>query len=453
MPQVSNISKLPQQLLAQVLSHVATAERIRSCSLVSVAWRNAAALATSAITIQKQTYGLSDKCNSLSRWLRQHAGTAPIDSITIGAPEWNQVELQLPVEQLKLLRKLDLARVAVASWSNDASRPKRASTPVLPSSLSALTHLAMYACEVQLAPNLALFTKLQRLALRLVMGSDSTSTTCAALALVLPLMQHLTHLELDWHAHDSVVARVRQLPKLQALLLCGGNCTAASFQVLPATLTQLQVSGPDLQLSPSSSPGLTQLTAMQWLQVKAVQFDLAVLSSMQRLQHLALDVERLQLPADQPRLAALASLTALQHLALCVNDALGLSTREDINAMTASSHLTHLEISGGVVAGRQYNRLFDAGRQLPHLRSLHASMGLVSTPFDIGALVDCCANLEALKLTPAAADDLDWLEHWGDYPFLYPVILLDGLTGLRHLTLHNMVQVCAMSTGGGAWLT
>jgi hypothetical protein len=160
-------------------------------------------------------------------------------------------------------------------------------------------------------------------------------------------------LQESWAA-DTVVSAVHQLPRLLELHVRGSKCTEAGFAALPATLTTLVIAGDsDLVCSPSTTPGLTQLTALQWLGVDSVaRFDLAALVNSKQLQHLKLrDLKLSNDPAagQGPQLCVLQHLTRLQHLDLPTHeespDSLAGATAQDFAALTASSQLTYLDIS------------------------------------------------------------------------------------------------------------
>jgi hypothetical protein len=166
-----------------------------------------------------------------------------------------------------------------------------------------------------------------------------------------------------------VVSAVHHLPRLLVLHVSGSKWTEAGFAALPATLTKLRLFGSqDLVCSPSTTPGLTQLTALQWLGVDSVaQFDAAALVNFKQLQHLHLG--RLKLITDRdggqgPQLSVLQHLTRLQHLDLPTHEespgSLAGATAQDFAALTASSQLTYLNIS---IIGEleSYSHMFPEG--------------------------------------------------------------------------------------------
>jgi hypothetical protein len=98
-------------------------------------------------------------------------------------------------------------------------------------------------------------------------------------------------------------------------------------------------------------------------------------------------------------LAPLRGLTQLQHLELPVGttEYAAADAETDVAALTASSQLTYLNIVG-MVEQQHYSRKFPAGRQLPKLKELRATMGVLGSAEDAEGLVRCCPNLEHLDV-------------------------------------------------------
>jgi hypothetical protein len=92
-------------------------------------------------------------------------------------------------------------------------------------------------------------------------------------------------------------------------------------------------------------------------------------------------------------------LTKLQHLELPVYGAeqAAVGPAGYVADLTTSSQLTCLNIEG-LLAQQHYRRIFPDGRQLPRLRKLQATMGLLGTTVDVVAMVRCCPNLEQLDV-------------------------------------------------------
>lgn len=414
-----NSCGLPPQLLALVLARLDPAERLGRMATVCSAWRTAAVLATTSIsTVWGPYQDGSDQgqLTALSSWLQAHAAAAAVDSLTVkGYTYADPPTLKLAVQQLASLRSLDLTRVTV-KVSRDMSVHDVAAATDLPPELCAITRLRLWDCSVGLS-TLPAFTNLQHLALR---GSANPQETPSSSPEFSGLV-HLTHLHLaGGYAQDAVLGSVGALTSLQELRVQGDLDSAEGLATLPVSLTKLILSGDGMpqarpiQLSIDSTPAIASLTALQWLEVDcAAGFGAALLRDMSSLQHLA--VRRTPLLAAAPAaggggdaagagLAALAELTQLQHLELPQKpDQLAAAlTAGDVAALTASSQLTCLIIDQGLVDEDLYRHMFPNGRQLPALKELRATKGLLSTEWATQAMVRCCPNLERLDVGTGA---------------------------------------------------
>jgi hypothetical protein len=336
-----------------------------------------------------------DKATALSCWLQAHAAAAALDSLTVKG-ERQEYLLQLPVQQLASLRSLDLERITVAMQGAAEAQ----TTPAdLPPELSGLTSLRLWYSNVGLS-TLPAFTNLQHLAL----AHSNSSLDMSGLLM-------LTHLHLsDDCATDAALASVSGLTCLQELEVLGGFYTERGLAALPPTLTELYVCG-NVMLAPGSTPAVAQLTALRRLKVNHLSYGLstAVLSSLSSLQHLAVACSLLpSAPSagdlnDGDRdldLAPLSGLTQLHSLSLPVHfvDEAAYGAGTNAAALTASSQLTCLNMRG-LVEQQQYSHMFPAGRQLPRLKELWATMGLLGTAKDASALAKCCPNLEHLDVS------------------------------------------------------
>jgi hypothetical protein len=254
------------------------------------------------------------------------------------------------VQQLATLRRLEGSDVQVPD-AGAGAEAGGAGGAELSLGLSVLTHLRLQNCRVQLSA-LPTFTALQHLDL----GGHSWDSTIGAMPAAIPHLQLLTYLRLtERYADDAVVPGVQHLPRLEQLLVnteSDSGCTAASFAALPASLTKLcindgnNVSSQRILVSPDHTPGMTQLTALQWLEGSNVEFDMALLASLQSLHHLATSGALVPQPVgvEGTGLTLLSSLTGLQHLKLTPRTLPNQPTPADIAAFTASSLLTYLDI-------------------------------------------------------------------------------------------------------------
>lgn len=254
------------------------------------------------------------------------------------------------------------------------------------------------------------------------------------------------------------------LPCTQELLLQGSVCTADSFKALPDSLTKLQIDSthlkeePDLFLGPSSTPGLTQLSALQWLEVSyAAEFDVDLLDSLRSLQHLAVKHSMLTTADDGPGLAVLSSLTDLRHLELPAGSDQDLvaATAAAVAALTASSQLTFLDLQGRVshedyfklfpettVPGELFEFILPDVRPVPELRVLRATMGLLCDRAAVNMLVEWCPQLQAIDLSVSIPGEPSAdLEPQILYEPEHTVGILRGLKHLTSLQLDLSAQV------------
>jgi hypothetical protein len=146
--------------------------------------------------------------------------------------------LQLPVQQLKFLRKLDLARISFSTAAGDDAEP------VLGSALSPLTSLALRCCWISLQ-GLQALRALQNLTISSPRGPDLSSSK-AALVEALPRLLQLTALNMGGDMLDNdVLAQVSAPAGLQDLEVAegssGARITGSAFAQLPSGLTRLVI--------------------------------------------------------------------------------------------------------------------------------------------------------------------------------------------------------------------
>lgn len=441
----SLFDRLPIQLLVLVLKNIPQRRRLGFCAVVSKTWRTAAVMATNRITADM--HEARDRV-SLSRWLRLHAAAAAVDSIILWQMDYEPFVkgppfLLLPVQHLAALRKLVIDHIDARIVGSPPSQGVIAGLVV---ELSALTHLSLHGISWSLS-SLPALTELRHLEL-VHCGQVDTAEHWEAVAAALPRLQHLTTLDLAGSlTQDAFLSGMQQLTCLQELLL-GANdedCTAASFQALPVTLTKLRITAAtsNLDLGPVTTPGLTQITALQWLEIQGLaRFDAALLGSMPSLRHLILDTHNLApAAAGGLSLSALSALTKLQHLQLPlrIEHLEAQPTPADVAALTTSSQLTYLDIGQGLVAQCQYVHMLPEGRQLPQLHTLRATMGLLASTRDVETLAVCCAQLKVLDLSTGE----QWITLWHSEDNLVLVLL----TGLLQASL-VAVPVCICSSAG-----
>jgi hypothetical protein len=366
-------AKLAPELLAKLLLHIPLEQRMASCTLVNSAWRSAAALTITSISVSDAD---PTKTVSLESWLLAHASSVPIKCIAVQQPHPGS-KLTLPLAQLDSLQSLTLVNVpwkaasapataapqtpaktaATSSTTTAGRRVTRAAAaaaaaaaapadaaagqPTVPTLavLSSLTTLELTGVSVKL-DGLSALTALQKLKCSCLQHADADEGAAAAagqgvqmaahirsaqaaLVQALPQLQALTSLELDNELSSPVVIKhAKSLQHLQDIAL--SSTKSDKFSSLPQSLTRLQLKpycGPDrwqrpTQLSRRTAPGICRLTGLQVLELQDIfPLDSAVLADMSSLQHLSLESVHF-LEGESPPLLVLTKMTALQSLSI-----------------------------------------------------------------------------------------------------------------------------------------
>jgi hypothetical protein len=385
-----------------------------------------------------------------SEWLLKHSPAAPIESIMVNSTWDSGPRVQLPVQQLKFLRKLDLTSITVSK--GDGADPELyyvvgSGCYVLCSALSPLTSLALRNCWISLQ-GLPALTALQTLTI-CTPRDASASSNKAALVEALPRLLQLTALGSGGDMlDDDVLAQVSALVALQELKVVEGSLgvriTGSGFAQLPSGLTRLviecasrllQPSEPELHISASSTPALLKLTALQELRCANVaSFQCELLTALTGLTKLV--ASQFTAAAHAPRLVMLTGLMRLQHLELLSFDSNNPPAlqHEDFAAITSSPQLTHLHIGLSSVDPEEQEGFVlchtqNGGRNhvLPCMRALRIPTAWLSCPEDMETTARCCPNLEQLSL---ACDGLH----------------LAGALGADNLFAMNLRHFCEVST-------
>lgn len=161
--QVSATSDLSFGLLAEILSRLSVHERFHHAAHVNRSWQKAAAIAT------KEIYANTMPSNpdSVSAWLAANCPDAALHSIFVEDLTSHMPSLQLPVQHLQHLSKLQLfgLRVAAVQYSSpQAAAPAEAALhPLGLAPLTALKELVVSECDMRL-DSLSALTDLRSLA-------------------------------------------------------------------------------------------------------------------------------------------------------------------------------------------------------------------------------------------------------------------------------------------------
>ena len=116
------MASLSPQLLAQVLQYLCEIERLGICARVCKAWRVAAIMASSSISL---LVARQRTCNSFAEWLQAHGKAAAVNSLTVAnrcvAAEPLHKQLQLPFQQLGTMQHMQLVWVDVTAGHGEGN--------------------------------------------------------------------------------------------------------------------------------------------------------------------------------------------------------------------------------------------------------------------------------------------------------------------------------------------
>jgi hypothetical protein len=249
--------------------------------------------------------------------------------------------------------------------------------------------------EQGLIAALALLPGLEHLSI--MYSDDSTAgIMCIPLCEVLPGLQQLTYLELDFiefavgtdcgtgaEGHDAAPVSHPASVQLQHL----------STLTRPADLRLQRI---ECRFTASMLSGVQTLTRLQLAGPSCASFDPAVLAGKTLLQHLELQFQAL---LDRAPGAQLLAQLQLQHELTCLilRDSCkpqSMPQAAAFAALTASSKLQHLDVSGCSLPTGVWQHVFPAGRQLPRLRVL----SITTSVFDGTRLVSGCPALQCLAI-------------------------------------------------------
>jgi len=422
--QVVPALKLAASQLADVLALVSPKHRMHSCAVVCKAFYMASVLATRKVVLE-DSYG-RDSYTAGCRWLQTHGQAVGVTSLSFKSHNYREFSEQHIWDQLATLQQLKFTYIRI---------------PPLPAAvLTSLTYLHCEDCSdsVDSLPDL---TQLQHLALLFGRyGSDeSRSKQVSVLQQALPHLRALTHLSLSHQlTRDAALQTLQELPCLQELLLHFSDCTAATFAVLPASLTRLEIEclsrqQEELQLllGLNSAAAVQRLTGLQHMKlhnVPAVHPEL--LAALTGLQQLEVTSSVLAAGPGEAGWSVLGRLTNLQRLNLW-RTTTGTDphtepqlTPADVAALAASSQLSYLNLSSRMLQEDHFVHLLPVGKQLHGLQELYITVGLLGD-FSV-PLETRFPNLQVLDLSQAAsgAAILD----------TYDIELAEAFQALAHLS-------------------
>ena len=417
---------LPQNVLVLVLQHVEQSQRLTSCALVSTAWAEAAAMATSDICSRTRD------SERFMPWLQHHGShvtgfqcdmsrhpTTRIDwddsddsdddiplcnrRPLVGKTVWatlpcsNLIKLTLSGCAIQLSTLLQVATGLTSLTLNMDKHQDFSGGLQSLTALHALPALQYFNLTVRPHQSLGSHTTTNPVTTMCCVISGLTNLTSLQLNGVLALeslqpfnlLTNLHHLEMKLEVEDPADAGQQPFRQLQALThlsmrLRGGKLVSTSSSPAFAGCSGLQeLRLHSTRVDASAFYGLTGLTKLH-LWVADVVEDGAVgvaallghISSMQQLQVLAL---------DKRFLAA----------AVAVRD----SDAAACGGITASAKLKCLRVCGLSLPRASWVHLFPPGRRLLQLHQFELCFG-GTCAFDCSALeqlVDCCPAIEYLS--------------------------------------------------------
>jgi hypothetical protein len=246
-------------------------------------------------------------------------------------------------------------------------------------------------------------------------------------------LQYLTYLEL---AGDIEAGPVQDGPVLQPLQAMTRLVDLRLSCAKPAVIDSSIMSG-------MKHLTLLKLSEETYDYANTLQFDPEALAGKTQLQHLSIHCSIpggaagiVQLLCHLPLLQQLTHLDLAGSLTTVLGD-FGIPPATAYSALTACSKLQHLNISRCKLPGDAWQHVFPAGRQLPHLQTLHISHVLQHWGDCIVApegtrLASCCPGLQVL--------DMENLQCNGE--------LCAPLKGLR--SLHTL-RLASRWTGWEGW--
>jgi len=473
------MKELPVETLALVLQQVTIQHRLKSCALVSHSWRAAAMAATNRINIHNMSVAT---CSSISAWLAAHGSNVDVMRLSGGkhelqepapapslgvvendqGPEAAETELQdlaaapslgdaeddqgpeaaetapatvvmssgnsaPSLMQLPCSRLVALSAARLMLHMHPGACPDGTYSSVLSSSAN-LTRLCLQDCmtyQLESLYALSALTKLQELSLQNVMVQDKDCVRVKAPVpnRLLPILGHLTSLDINQHMSLSAVKSIQHVTGLRSLALdfstvhkkgvtaVWANMQSRDWQQL-SSLNIAMCHGHTIhgKLQAAGINGLTRLTSLKVLKLKHHVFMGAcasLLPQLTGLQHLHVEGrwwfdEHLTLfPAVLSTFSVLTQLThlSIQKLPYCWFR----GNLAAISGLTASSKLRELRIGCNTyssLASAAIKSMFAPSKVWPSLTTLQ----LGNSTWDSenqglpAVLGQCCPNLQNLRM-------------------------------------------------------
>lgn len=411
--------KLPQDALVLVLQHCSQGERLRSCALVSTAWNQAAAMATSAMSLPHKIEAWNPDTEVVP-WLQQH-GQHVTSLRYVNDPLSHNLQHDLPCANLKELY-IEGGYVQLGPSKINAK----------PGILFTATGLTSLELTVEHSQHILFegyegLTALQRLrrlqqfglavGMHMVYGNHRTIHSS-----LLTGLTNLTSLSLRGQVPLDSLQFVSCLQKLQEITIVVGAtldqdgssaCDTRPFSRLHR-LASLELNIPGAEgnvsavlASSSGSPALAGCTALQVLRLSGFTFDPSVLQGLACLTALVFSGQEVQPlhQADVPKaLAHISNMTGLAKLRIdSLLEELPEQHASAYAAVTASSQLQELLVEECSFTPGAWQCMFMPGRciSLGTLKLHCCDFAEFFTTEALQQLVRACPALHSLALHPA----------------------------------------------------
>jgi len=372
-------SSLSEDVWSRTLHFLPYSERLGSCSRVSWTLYRAAAAATQEVRLSGCS---AQRSMGLQEWMLHHGHH--ITSVDLSAG--SETLTQLPCPNLRHL-KLTFMTMQLGASSTQ---------PGVLHSCMGLTKLHLIACvhagQNGLAP-LSALVSLQHLELHI---SNNNRARGQMPSTVLQHLQGLTYLAL--RDHTAPLLTTRSLEHISCLV----------------NLQELHIDSKVL-LSPSTTPGISRLTALTALSMERGQLDPVCLQDCTQLQELVLTAVTITSAAGADGAAQQAALhnlvgrlQQLQSLRLCELQYDWHVAAAAYSSLTTSSKLQRLFLTVGDLPPGIWRHVFPPDRQLPALQEFVVRFNswiateppppAALTTDDISCLVSCCPGLRNVDI-------------------------------------------------------
>jgi len=416
---------LSEDVWKHILVHVPLKQRLGSCNRVNQTLYRAAAAATQQIELYLREAGVQ-RLLGVCQWMMNHG--QHLTSLQLNVPGGTLTQLPCPN-----LRELDLGNMQVQLSASSTQ-------PWVLHRCTRLTKLCLMSCQFDNGHSspaaLSSLVRLQNLTI-VTVDSKSTSDTFMPSS----VLQHLTQL-----------TRLFLMYPYVPVLLSMESLQHTSCLV---NLQELHITGSSFPLSPSTTPGLSRLTALRKVHLEHVDLEPSILQDCTQLQGLELHHLAIISAGGAAALhCLLGRLQQLQSLQLIELEYDWPVAAAAYTSLTASSNLTTLALTVDNLPPGIWPHVFPSDRQLPALQEFRWYDEDVPQPpppaapgtDDISRLARCCPGLHTISVTVQPDAQLSALVKVSGLTSLWVTKLpaegfeslrtLSGLVSLRHLSIY-----------------